>query len=287
MTTPNTLRLELGSTVLDLNNVDATGFIISTVDLGFAAPRAVTTDLPGIDGVFDETAYFSSRTIQLTGAIVPAAGVGSRSAVMDTLAPFIAANARPTLVYSFDSDTPERRLDLRVGQWGNPIDHPTNATAFAVQWVCPSPFAYSAITNEVDIPFATGSPAGRVYNRTFPQTYPTGGFVGGDAIVTPMGTAASWATLRIFGPCTNQAVYWLDPTTATDLGVQVVFIGLTVADGDYIEVDTRAKTALLYADPMASRYSFVDFSNTAWGPLQPGPNLLKVRSCHSCHRCDL
>lgn len=270
-----TLMLQLGGLTLDLNDPDATGFVIKTIDLGYATPRAVVTDLPGQDGTDDQTAFFSARTVQLTGALIPTLGGASRSSVMDTLAPFISPGARPTLIYALDDDVDERCLNMRVSQWTNPIDHPTNASAFSVQWVCPNPIAYEQDINEVDIPFATGSTAGRVYPRTYPLTYPTGSFVGGDATVTNDGNYASWPILRIFGPCTNPAVFWLDPSSGDELGIQVAFTGLTVATGNYVEVDTLAKTALLNGDPGSNEYSFVDFANTTWGPLQPGDNLLR------------
>lgn len=274
---PTTLRLQLGSLTLDLNDPDTTGFIISEIDLGYAAPRVVADDLPGQDGQFDQTAYFSTRTIQLTGALVPTLdGTMSRSAVMDQLAPFLAPSARPTLVYALDSDMSKRCLDLRVGQWTNPIDHPVNATAFSVQWVCPNPVAYSQTTNEVDIAFVTESMAGRSYPRTYPLTYPAGVLSGfGDAEIVSSGTYAAWPTMRVFGPCSDPAVYWINPISFDDLNIQIVFSGLIIGDGDYVEIDAQARTALLNGLIASSVYNFIDFANTTWGPLQPGLNLLR------------
>jgi hypothetical protein len=275
MTAASVLFLQLGELFLDLTDTDTNGFIIKTVDLGFPAPRVVANDMPGQDGSDDQTAFFSTRVVQLTGSIVPTAAGASRSLVFDSLAPFISPGARPTLTYAMDADVAERCLDLRVSQWSNPIDHPENATAFSVQWVCPNPIAYEQTVNEVDIPFATGSSAGRSYPRTYPLTYPGSSFVGGDATVTDDGNYASWPTLRIFGPCTDPGVYWLDPVTSENLGIQVVFSGLTIASGDYVEVDTLNKTARLNGDPASNQYSLIDFANTSWGPLQPGGNLIR------------
>lgn len=266
--------LQLGSLSLDLNDPDTTGFAISSVDLGNPTVRAVTDDLPGQDGSFDQTAYFSTRIVKLQGAMVPTLAGASRAKVFDTLAPYISPGARPTLVYSTDADTPDRCLDLRVDQWTNPIDHPVNASALSVQWVG-QPTAYDATFNEVDIPFGTGSPLGFTFPLTLPLTFPLGGFTGGSAFVISDGTYQAWPLLRIFGPCTDPAVYWLDPTSDAELGIQVVFSGITVDPGDYIEVDCRARTANLNGDPGASRYNFVDFSATLWGPLQPGQNELR------------
>lgn len=270
--TSGVLKLQLGVLELDLNDVDATGFIVQEIDLGCPTPRVVTDDLPAQDGADDQTSYFSSRTVQLTGYVV-SSDAGSRSLALDSLMPFLRPKARPTLVYALDCDVDERCLDMRVGQWSAPITHPESAT-FSVQWVCPNPIAYEQSINEVDVPLAAGSTRGRTYPRTYPRVYPTS-TGGGGYLVTTGGTYDSWPTIQIHGPCTDPAIYWLDPDTGDFTGTQLVFSGLTIDSGDYVEIDTRARTVLLNGDPGANRYNLVDFAATSWGPLLPGPNFLR------------
>ncbi len=75
--------------------------------------------------------------------------------------------------------------------------------------------------------------------------------------------------IRIYGPCTGPKVIWLDPDTLDPTGVQVVFLaGLVLGLGEYIDVDTKNRTVTADGDSTASRYSFVDFPNTTWGPLK-------------------
>lgn len=276
------LQLQLGALVLDLNDTDDTGFLIAEVDLGYATPRAVTTDLPGQDGQWDDTSYFSTRTVQLTGAVVPTAAGRSRTKAKDKLAPFLAPNARPTLLYALDTDVDIRTLGLRVSQWSNPIDHPGNATQFSVQWVCPDPLSYGKSTNQVDVPLAAGSTLGFSFPFSFPLSFGgTGGPSGVTAILNE-GTYGAWPVLRFVGPCTDPSLVWVDPTTGQPMGTQVVIAGgLVIPDGEYLEVDTKAKTALLNGDPSASRYNFVDFASTSWGPLLPGPNELRFSAASS------
>lgn len=274
--------LQLGGLTLDLNDLDATGFMIAEVDLGFAQPRVVADDIPGQDGSDDQTANFSTRTIQLTGVIGPTLAGASRSVNFDAFTPFIFPGARPTLVYSLDDDMAQRCLDLRVNQWTNPINHPVNASAFSVQFVCPNPIPYDPNQQEVDVPFATGSTSGFTFPFTFPLTFGTTvDATEGSAFVTSNGTYLAWPLLRIFGPCTNPAVFWNDPITDLPIGVQVVFSGLTIAAGDYVEVDCRQRSALVDGDPEASVYQFVDFINSNFGPLQPGTNLLRATATTS------
>lgn len=269
-----TLLLALGPLSLDLNDTDL-GFIVSEFDPGAPQPRAVVTDLPGQDGQDDQTAYFSTRTVQINAALTPDAEGNSRSAVFDTLAPFLAPGARPTLTYAADTDVAPRLLNLRVSQWSNPIDHPGNASAFSIQWVCSDPIAYGLTQDESTVPFSTGSTEGRTYPRIYPLTYPGGGGAPGEATIVNVGTYGAWPILRIFGPCANPAIYWLDPITLLPLGPQVVFTGMNITDGNYVEVNTKNRTALLNGLPSSNQYSFLDFAATTWGPLQPGATVLR------------
>jgi hypothetical protein len=268
------LKLRLGELELDLNDVDSTGFIIDTVDLGYPTVKAVTTDLAEQDGVDDQTAYFGQRTIQLTGAIVPTCG-GSRTKMKDKLAPFLAASGRPTLVYALDTDVDVRCFDLRVSQWSNPIDHPVNAVGFSVQWAA-APIAYGDFLNQVELPLSAEQSVGFSFPLSFPFSFGGSGGPSGAVTILNVGTFPSWPLLRIFGPCTDPSVLWVDPTTGESVGPKIVFTGgLVIAEGDYLEVDTQARTARINGDPGANRYNFVDFAATSWGQLAVGPNTLR------------
>lgn len=269
------LKLQLGNLELDLQDIDNNGFIIQTVDLGFPTPREVVTALPGQDGQQDDTSYFGPRSVQLSGAIVPTIAGNSRTKAKDKIAPYLAANARPTLLYALDPDVDIRTLGLRIGQLANPIDHPGNATAFSVQWVG-QPIAYGRSTNEVDLPLSRGSSEGFSFPLSFPFSFPHSS--SGPSGVTDVlngGTYPSWPILQI-GPSTDPSVFWVDPITGESSGTQVIFAGgLVIADGDYLEVDMKGGTARINGDPGASRYSFVDFANSSFGPLAVGPNSLR------------
>lgn len=261
---------------LDLNDSGSTGVIVDTIDVGFPVVREVTTDLPEQDGEFDETENFSARIVSISGVAYPVEFSGSRAQILDGFAPFLNPKARPQLIYAFDEDVEERAFTLRVQQGSAPISS-GRSSAFQYQWKCPDPIAYGLDTNEVDIPPAAGASTGRTYPLTFPRVYPAGYGGSGQSFVGVGGTYPTWALLRIFGPCVDPAIYWLDPETTDPLGIQVVLSGITVDEGDYLEIDTKARTVLLNGDPGANRYSFVDFANTVWGPLQPVMNLLRFQ----------
>lgn len=268
------LRLVLGSNVLDFDDWPIHGIIVSQPDLSFPDVREVLTDLPGQDGQFDETAYFGTRVVTLTGSFGPGTN-GSRSQGLSQMAPFVSPQARPSLVFALDGDVYERQFpSMRVA---NLTASPSSGTEapFVISWKCSDPIAYGLTVNEVDLsPEAEISDPGRKYPLTFPRVYPPGFGSGGRTPVVTNGNYAAWPILRIFGPCTGPMIKWLDPVSFNPTGTQVIIPDLVIAGGQYLEVNTRNQTVLLNGDPMANRYSFVDFANTSWGPLLPGDNVL-------------
>jgi hypothetical protein len=270
-----TLKLVLGANTLDFDNWANHGIIASTVDLGYPTVREVMTNLPGQDGEFDETAYFGTRVVTITGNIGPCTD-GSRSQGLATLAPFLAPKARPKLIFALDTDVFDRALSMRPANFTGPVAT-GNTVNFSASWKCPDPIAYGLVTNQVSILPSIGGDLGRTYPLVFPRHYPHSyGYM--PSVFDTNGDYPAFPLLRIYGPCTDPGVTWLDPVTQALLPTKVLFSGLTINLGDYIEVDTKAQTVLLNGDPNANRYSFLDFANTAWGPLQPGDNLLRFVS---------
>jgi hypothetical protein len=50
---------------------------------------------------------------------------------------------------------------------------------------------------------------------------------------------------------------------------------LVLGAGDYVEIDTRAQTALLLSSPSADRVGYLDFANSTWWRLQPGDQQIR------------
>lgn len=270
------LRLELGPQTLDFADFPTHGVIVSTVDLGYPAVREVLTDLPTQDGSFDQTAYIGPRVVTITGNLGPGSA-GTLSSGRSALAPFLAPSARPQLVVALDDESPEITFTGRGADFTSIVASGSTAN-FTASWTCADPVGYGQATNEIDIRPATAGSSGRTYPRTYPLTYPITFGGGGTAYITTQGNYQAWPVLRIDGPVKNPTVTWLDPVTRTPTGTQVVLAGLKVASGDYLEIDTKAKTVLLNGDPGSSRYSFLDFEATTWGPLTAGTNLLRFTS---------
>lgn len=262
-----TLQLQLNGKTLDLLDYKTNGFKIQTFDPGSPAVRESVSALPSQDGQFDQTVFFGPRVVAMTAVVIPSSA-GTTTAAFDALGPYLAPSARPVLLYSTASDAPLRQLTLRVSQFSNPAINPSYSAA-SFQWVASDPIALSPTVNELDI--GTGQDGGRTYALTYPRIYPAGSAGDNIGTLTVGGNFQTWPLFRIFGPITNPIIEYLDGVTFAATGVQIAFTGLTIAAGDYLEVDTKTKTVLLNSDPGANRFNFVDFPNTVFGPLQTGP----------------
>lgn len=261
-----TLALVLGADTLDLMDRATNGLAISEINIGMPDIREVLEPVPGADGNADYTALYGTRVISLTGMAFPAA-IGSRQAALAQLLRFTRPNTRPQLVYQFDADTVPRVVTLRSSDWTAPVNTP-GLSAFTVAFKAASPVAVGLTTNVQTFP-PLANFNGRTYPRTYNLTYPAGYGGAGIATVTTAGDYQTWPVIRMFGPLTNPTLVWQDGSG------QIVFTGLTVNQGDYLQIDTAAKTVNLNGDPNANRYSFLDFTQTVWAPLQPGDNVLR------------
>jgi hypothetical protein len=275
------LRLELGATTLDLM-ADGNGFAIATVDLGYPAPREDVSAIPDRDGEWDDTALFGARVVSIGGSLFPGDNVGSRSSVLDTLAPYLAASARPRLVFAID-DLPERFVTLRASQLSAPFTDPT-VSAFQAQWKAPDPVCYSLTAHTITI-VSSGGVFGRRYTDPQssgvvtstsgwkpPRIYPSMAGVQAAQAVNA-GTLNTPPLFQIFGPCTNPGIY--NDTLGTAFVVGTDAAPLTLGATDVLTVDARNRAVYVGPDPANGRYSYVDFSRSSWWPLIPGPNALR------------
>lgn len=120
---------------------------------------------------------------------------------------------------------------------------------------------------------ATVEPAADVGGFSYPYSYPysyggTGGT--GDAVVNG-GDAPSWPLLRLYGPITLPIVENLT------LG-RGLYFATTLAAGDFLEIDTEARTVLMNGVVGASRYGLLNAAASSWWPLEPGTNAIRLRA---------
>jgi hypothetical protein len=243
------------------------GYVISALDLGDAETRDVVDPAVDADGTDDTTEFTGARTIILQVQLVPSS-TRTKQSMRTRLRAFTHPRLRPVLYFQLDDEV-EQRVELRRSQWSNIVQN-AGFAAVVVQWVAPNGIIESATLHDVTANASgTGSEGGRTYSKTYDKTY-TGGAIVGSASVVNAGTADVYPLLRVYGPCT-------DPTIENiTTGKELVFAALTINAGDFLEVDTRARTIRYNGDPADSRYDKLDFPGSEWWALSPGTNLVRL-----------
>lgn len=142
--------------------------------------------------------------------------------------------------------------------------------AFArAAFVAQDPRIYSGVehtTGAVPLPTQVGG-------MTVPLTVPfvvSGTVVGGSAAVANVGTTDTSMLLRIDGPVADPRVTLQRP----DGSIQTLTFSLTIPTGQWVEVDSAARTAFVQGLPEASVRGQVAWDMDPY-PLQPGTTTLR------------
>lgn len=130
------------------------------------------------------------------------------------------------------------------------------AQSFMVQIRCSDPRRYTDVASTGETSdVATGG--GMTFPASFPLSFGSSA-TGGTVSITNEGTIEAPAVLRVDGPVTNPEI------SAVTLDKVIAFDGLTVASGEYIEIDLQERTVFYNGDPTASRYGFIDHAVSEW-----------------------
>jgi hypothetical protein len=179
-------------------------------------------------------------------------------------------SARPVLHYVLDRPgLAERTITLRPAGYAWKVEG-DNQRDIQLQWVAPDPYIYDPGV-QTSIAWAGSSTlAGRVYSLTFPRVYPSGGSSGNSAPVTPNGDLGVQPLYRIYGPIQAPRVYINTPNLAGqyDLAYISFVAGFTLGVGEWVDVDSNAKTAYKNSDRTQPVFSQLNFGLTTW-PVLP------------------
>lgn len=264
-----TLRLHDPSIPDDLLIAEgiAAGYYLRNLNLGDAETREIAENAPDADGTIDTTAHIGARAVSAEITVTTVDGTGTLHDLIARLRAYTHPRLRPTLFVT-DGDGPELQIALRRGTFDAPagLEH---VRTVAAQWIAPAGVLESAELHTVlATNGGTGTEAGRLYDLVHPRVYPSSPVLG-SALAVNAGTADAYPLLRIYGPCT-------DPVVVNDTaGRSLTFSGLTIATGQFLEIDTRARTIRYNADPADSRYSKLVFPTSRWWSLAPGENRVR------------
>jgi hypothetical protein len=261
----STLRLVDPATGVELYSVGPdTWPMLNKLDLGWPVVRTTSTPISGAHGETDTTRYFGARAI--TAEVTLPQGVAA-DAALDVLGPLQDPGLRLWLYAQRPGWAGERRIMVRGG--GLPCPPGTVRVAQA-SWVAPAGLFEDAAPSSVTLVPSASASGGFAFPMSFPLTL-SAGLVPGASLVDVSGMPVA-PVIDIFGPCSDPLV------RCVDTGEQVAFTGFSIADGDYLQVDMAARTALLNGDPAQSRYNRLDFTSSTWWKLPVGVGVRLVFS---------
>lgn len=219
--------------------------------------------LPGDD-------FLGGRTVDLTLEI-HADDPSSLGATLDALlVAFQVGPGEAPFVFQFPgvAGGGKRQVYARTRKRSAPMDlsFVYGTARVQVQLLATDPRIYDAATRTASSSLPTAG-GGMNFDLVFPATF--GAVSTGGAIVAMNdGTFQTSPTFRIDGPVTNPRVENL--TTG-----EVLALAIDLAAGQYLVIDTEARTVLLGGT--ASRYSSLSASSS-WWDLEPGRNDVTFRA---------
>jgi hypothetical protein len=247
---------------------------LKVVDLGAPAVRESLEEWPGADGEIDSTVFEGGRTITAVVQLLPWTFAKEKH-----LKAFTRSRLRPTMTIELDDGT-LLQATVRGLPFSSELTVEWQAAGlrlFPVQWRVASGVLESAELHKQTILAGTPDADGLEFGSTL-EFGPTLEFpdvaAPGTGPVTNAGDRPATAVLRAYGPfggsLSTDNVTIGNQTT----GKYLVFAGLQVLAGEFVEIDLRAKTILLNADPTQSLYDKRDPALSDWWVLEPGVNVL-------------
>lgn len=258
------VRLEAPG-VAPLTFDQSAGWYVDRLDLGSVDKRDTSQEIADGNGTIDPSSLIGARDVLLAGTMVP--DVAELWQMREALAAFESQRIRCTITWQESATAPVRmvRRARAVQIPGRVTAAPADAfrAVFRVERG-----VIEAAAQSTAIVYASGSgiALGRTYPLTHPRIYPQAPPVGATTI-TNAGKFDAAPVLRVFGPCAGLRI------ENRTLDRALVFVpDFAVNAGEYLEIDTTTRTIRLDSDPTQSRQSRLDFADTRWWWLAPGPN---------------
>jgi hypothetical protein len=108
------------------------------------------------------------------------------------------------------------------------------------------------------------------FNLGFDLSFGGGGVVG-QVLIDNAGDEFTPPRLKVTGPITNPIIH----NVTTDKEIRLIY---TLAEGEYLEVETRSDDVSVLLNGSSNRYSALDFLNSEVWELAPGVNDVRLRS---------
>lgn len=241
---------------------------------GLSAPmpevREVAESRTDDDGTRDTTTLYGARAASIELLVTE-----NPRTVEDEIALFLHPRVRPYLVVEDDGWMQARRLMLRADTFDAPLGLDLariDARRISIGWKVPTGVWEADEASEATVTADIDADIGLPFPVTFPVQF-AATQAAGATVVTSLGSVPSHFTARLYGPCVGPRL--VNQTT----GEEITFVDtLSLAAGDYIEVDSRERTASLTTNGSSSqvdRLGSLDFTVTSWWRLEPGAQTVR------------
>jgi len=244
--------------------------IVTQFAPGFPDIRAVTEPRPQTDGERDTTALIGGRAVSL------AAGLWNTPAATSDLWLWFMAPGKRSYLYVTDTEwTPnQRRIPLRADSYSGVVVEGADDVyrGITAQWRAPTGVWEAINETMVTVTPYSASSSGFSLPSAMPMQWATTTAYS-DALITNNGPLPVHFKVNLYGLADGPALY--NDTTQSQMNFVAGQGGLQIAQGSYVELDTRERTANLLSDPSISRLPFLAFATSFWWALVPGVN--KVR----------
>jgi uncharacterized membrane protein len=282
----NTLRLvDDDSSVLWLRTATPQAgdpFIANAHTLPSAPARVSQQPRAGRSGVTDGTQFHDGAVFQVALKVFDAGGF-TRHQHVDHLRQTLRPDRRPYLYIQRDGWLEERRAAVR-GSLASPIDQASHARLEVSLQLELADGVLEAVTESSDSMYPASGTGGRTYPKGYPWAYVPGN-TGATKIINlgggEYGVTATPLLMRLYGACTEPVI------SLQTTGEVFELDGVTLAVGQYLEIDMDAKTVYLNGDPALSYYNKVNFLTSTWWQLQPGDNDLAIGAATLDTSCRL
>lgn len=226
--------------------------------------RLEATEREQDDGAYDADTFYGARLLTLTGR-ADAPDKATMQAAKRRLAQVCADLRAGLKALSCDEADRTRYAYVRRAADVKVKDQGARMFSWQLQLLAPDPRKYGAAAT-VATGLANVAGGGATFPMAMPLIFAGAAGATGAIVVTNAGAYASRPTFRILGPVTDPVLENL--TT----GQRLRFAGLSLGAGDYLDVDTDARSAVLNGS--ASRRGTVA-SDSEWWSLAPGDNQVR------------
>ena len=239
--------------------------------------RGVSEDHATADGALDTTAWLSAAAVTIDLAAVDIGGPVATT--LDQMTALLLPFARPYLVVTDTEWASPRQLQIRFDSHTHPYEQ-SNYRAVQLAFKAPRAVWEDTTIQQVTLAADLLDTTGFVFTDTNGATATdTAGFTfnpstsAGSSIVTVAGNARPAWRARLYGPAAGPVL------TNDTTGQSLVFTeSLLLGPGDYLELDSVNRTAVLLSQPDASRLQFMDFSQSVWITFDPGVNRVRYHA---------